>query len=139
MATTAKGKTGKTRRNDTGTKPAGDIVDLPAKTPIGKIGKEGQGLTCTGNICFSEDGAIIIDLTGSSCPPSAVKELAQRTLQGGDVLFKVGRSTLTGTNGVDLDLDWIESQKHALETLKLSKDDKDKDENLGRKRPSVSL
>ena len=127
MATTAKGKTGKTRRNDTGTKPAGDIVDLPAKTPIGKIGKEGQGLTCTGNICFSEDGAIIIDLTGSSCPPSAVKELAQRTLQGKDVLFKVGQSTLTGTDGVDLDMEWIYEQKRALEELKLPKDDKEKE------------
>ena len=132
MATaTKKGKksTGKGTRGNTSEKPADDIIDLPAKTPIGKIG--GEGLTCTGNICFSEDGDIIIDLTGSACPPSAVKELAQRTLQGKDVLFKVGQSTLTGTDGVDLDMEWIDEQKRALEELKLSKDDKEKE----KKRP----
>ena len=121
MVTATKGKT-RPKRKNTDKKPADDVVRLPAQTVLGK-----EKVTCAGNVCFTEDGNIVIDLTGSACPPSAVREVAERTFQCASIMFKVGKSSLSDKDFNDLgdlgaDLLWIDEKEQASERLKLSKE-----------------
>ena len=100
--------------DNTGTTP-GNVDSVTGKTALGR-----DGLTCTGNICFTSDGGIVVDLTKSECSPSAVREVTQRTLKGADVSFKVGNTMLTDEDFDDIDAEmiWLEERQKALKKLK---------------------
>jgi hypothetical protein len=73
-----------------GTKGQSAEVTLKSDTEISKLlGK--RGIRCVGDICFTENGKIRIDLSKSKCSQELIDKLVKRVLKGAETEYYLGK------------------------------------------------